>query len=267
MTSSAQSAQSVYQAFLVQLRVLGALFRWEVIQRYGRDNLGFIWLFLEPMIFTLAITGFWSAIKITRFSNLPIVAFALTGYSTILLWRNCAGRCSMALEANTGLLYHRPVRVIDVFLTKILLEVAGATMSFIVLGTLWVSIGWSKPPEDILVLLAGWVLLIWFAAALALIIGALTSLTEIAERLWHPTAYILFPLSGAGYMVDWLSSDFRAFVLWLPMVHCGELIRAGYFGSIVQTHYNVTYVVLVNLLMTALALLLIREASRRIQFR
>ena len=268
MAASTQLGRApLYQALAVQARVLGALFRWEVIQRYGRDNLGFIWLFLEPMIFTLSITALWSAIKISHYSNLPIVAFALTGYSTILLWRNCASRCTMALQSNTGLLYHRPVRAIDVFLTKILLEIAGATMSFVVLGSLWVSIGWADPPEDMLVLLFGWVLLIWFAAALALTIGALTTMSEIFERLWHPTAYILFPLSGAGFMVDWLSKDFQDVVLWLPMVHCGEIIRAGYFGSTIQTHYDVSYVVSANLLLTLFALVSVRAAARRVEFR
>lgn len=254
-------------ALKVQIRVLGALFRWEVIQRFGRDNLGFIWLFLEPMIFTLAITALWSAVEVTHGSSLPIVAFALTGYSTILLWRNCANRCSMAIQAYTGLLYHRPVRVIDVLLTKILLEVAGATISFVVLSALWISIGWANPPEDILVVLAGWVMLIWFAGALALTIGALTSLSEIAERLWHPTAYILFPLSGAGYMVDWLSGDFREVILWLPMVHCTEIIRDGFFGSVVQTHYDMQFVGAASLVMTVLALVLVRVAARRIEFK
>jgi ABC-type polysaccharide/polyol phosphate export permease len=219
------------------------------------------------MIFTLSITALWSAIDLTHASTLPIVAFALTGYSTILLWRNCASRCSMAIQSNTSLLFHRPVRVIDVLLTKILLEVTGATMSFSALGVLWVSLGWSKPPEDILLVLAGWAMLIWFSAALALTIGALTSMTEIAERLWHPTAYILFPLSGAAFMVDWLSGDFQKVILWFPMVHCGELIRDGFFGSTVQTHHDMTYVAVVNLVMTALALLLVRVASRRVEFR
>lgn len=254
-------------ALKVQFRVLGALYRWNVIQRFGRDNLGFIWLFLEPMIFTLAVTALWSAATLTHGSTLPIVAFALTGYSTILLWRNCASRCVLSIQANTGLFYHRPVRVIDVFLTKILLEVVGATMSFIALSILWISIGWSQPPEDILVVLAGWIMLIWFASALAMIVGALTSLSEIAERLWHPTAYILFPLSGAAFMVDWLSSDFQEIILWLPMVHCGELIREGFFGSLVQTHYDMRYVAVVSLVMTAIALVLVNVAARRVEFK
>lgn len=253
-------------ALKVQFRVLHALFLWEVIQRFGRDNLGFIWLFLEPMIFTLAITAFWTAIDLTHGSSLPIVAFALTGYSSILLWRNCANRCVLAIRAYTGLLYHKPVRVLDILLTKIFLEVGGATCSFLVLGVFWTSIGWAAPPDDVLTIVGGWLLLIWFAGAVALIIGAVTSFSEIWERLWHPTAYILFPLSGAGFMVDWLSPRFQHFVLWLPMVHCTELIRAGYFGSIIPTHYDVSYVVVANLVLTVLGLALVHSAARQIEF-
>jgi capsular polysaccharide transport system permease protein len=254
-------------ALRVQIRVIKALYRWEVIQRFGRDNLGFIWLFLEPMIFTIAVTTLWLAIDVTHGSQLPVVEFALTGYSTILLWRNCANRCARAIEASAGLLYHRPIRIIDVFITKALVEVVGASISFLGLSILWIAIGWAKPPENIQVVLGGWVMLIWFGGAVAITIGALTSLTDIAERLWHPLAYILFPLSGAGFMVDWLSTDFQRFILWFPMVHCTEMIRDGFFGSIVSTHYDMGYVAMVSLGLTLFALFLVHVAARRVEFR
>jgi ABC-type polysaccharide/polyol phosphate export permease len=261
------SGADFLRALRVQLRVIGALYRWEVIQRYGRDNLGFLWLFLEPIIFTLAVTALWAAVGAAKESRLPVVAFALTGYASVLLWRNCATRCTLAIQAYMGLLYHRPIRVIDVLLTKVLLEVAGATLSFVALGFLWVSIGWAEPPERLDLVLAGWFMLIWFSTALALTVGALTSLNEIVERLWHPTAYILFPLSGAIFMVDWLAGDFQRFVLWLPMVHCTELIREGFFGSQVHSHYDMTYVAGVSLVGSVLALALVRVASRQLEFR
>lgn len=263
----AATAPSFYRALQAQTRVIGALMMWEVITRYGRDNLGFIWLFLEPMIFTLCVTALWTAIGLSHSLNLPIVAFALTGYSSVLLWRNCASRCSMAIPHNTGLLFHRPVRVLDLLVTKILLEIAGASMSFLGLATLWISIGWAEPPADILKVLGGWLMLAWFGGGLGLIIGALTSFSEIAERLWHPTAYILFPLSGAVFMVDWLSEDFRQIILWLPMVHCVELLREGFFGSVVRTHYDMQYVAAVCLAMTVLGLALVRAAGRKVNFR
>jgi ABC-type polysaccharide/polyol phosphate export permease len=172
----------------------------------------------------------------------------------------------MAIQASTGLLFHKPVRVLDILATRILLEIAGASMSFLALGILWISVGWADLPSDMLKVLGGWAMLAWFSSALALNIGALTSLTEIAERLWHPASYILFPLSGAVFMVDWLADEYRRVILWLPMVHCVELIRDGYFGSLVRTHYDMGYVTVVCLAMTATGLALVRLAGRRLKF-
>jgi ABC-type polysaccharide/polyol phosphate export permease len=68
-------------------------------------------------------------------------------------------------------------------------------------------------------------------------------------------------------MVDWLSGDFQTIILWLPMVHCTEMIRDGFFGSIVQTHYDMRYVAVVSLAMTAIALALVHAAARRVEFK
>ena len=77
----------------VQSRILGSLLMREILTRYGRHNIGFLWLFAEPMMFTLGVTLLWTATKSVHGSDLPITAFALTGYSSVLLWRNMPGRC------------------------------------------------------------------------------------------------------------------------------------------------------------------------------
>src|SRR5687768_17132883 len=76
----------------ISRRVIGALLLRELLTRYGRNNIGFLWLFVEPMIFTLIITALWSATRTIHGSSIPIVAFAVTGYSSLLLWRNMPGR-------------------------------------------------------------------------------------------------------------------------------------------------------------------------------
>ena len=55
----------------MQGRVLGALLIREVITRYGRHNIGFLWLFVEPMLFTLGVTALWTATKSLHGSDLP----------------------------------------------------------------------------------------------------------------------------------------------------------------------------------------------------
>jgi ABC-type polysaccharide/polyol phosphate export permease len=249
----------------LQTRVVAALLMREIITRYGRDNLGFLWLFVEPMTFTIGVTALWSAAGLSHGSSLPIAAFALTGYSSVLLWRNMPSRCAMAIASNKGLLYHNNVRVIDLFITRILLEFAGASISFTVLSTLFIFMNWMSTPVDIMGVLLGWFFLTWFGAALATIIGALTAYSELVDRLWHPAQYLLFPLSGAAFMVEWLPIKFQQLVLILPMVHGVEMLREGYFGSIVRTHYNVSYLFVCCMLMTLIALALARDASRKVE--
>lgn len=256
---------SPVHAIRVQLRVVSALLMREIINRYGRDNLGFVWLFAEPMLFTLGVTALWNGAGMQHGSSIPIVAFAVTGYSAVLLWRNAAHRCSNSIPPNMPLFYHRNVRVLDVFIARITLEIAGASISFVALSALWISLGLMSLPSDTLLALTAWLLLSWYGAALAIIIGALTVYTEVAERFWHPVSYVLFPLSGAVFMVEWLPPDMQKLVLLIPIVHGTEMLREGFFGAAVRTHYDIEYIVGWCLVMTLLGLAMTRDAERRME--
>jgi ABC-type polysaccharide/polyol phosphate export permease len=246
----------------LQLRVLRALLLREVLTRYGRHNIGFLWLFVEPMLFTLGVMTLWTLGGFHNISNLPIVAFALTGYSAVLLWRNMPARCVGAISSNSALMYHRNVRVIDIYLARVLLEAIGATMSFAILSIVFISLEWIAPPEDLVLLAGGWALTACFGSSFAILLGAWSEKSEILEKLWHPAVYILFPLAGAAYLVESLPSKFRDIVMWLPMVHCGEMIRDGYFGSKFTAHYDIGYIIAVTIGMMALGLALERRVSR-----
>jgi len=255
---------SLAQSWRIQRRVIWALLLREILTRYGRHNIGFLWLFAEPMLFTLMVTALWTATKSVHGSSLPIVSFAVTGYSSVLLWRNMPSRCVKALEPNLSLLYHRNVRPIDIFLSRLALEAIGATISFVFLILFFHFLGWLDYPEDILEVVAAWCMLAWFGGSLALFIGALSEQSETVEKLWHPAAYILFPLSGAAFLVDALPVEAQRYVLMLPMVHGVEFLREGYFGSKIIAHYDVGYMALLNTLLTVLGLAQIRKISRTV---
>lgn len=236
----------------------------EILTRYGRHNIGFMWLFVEPMLFTIFVTALWTFIGMHKQSPIPVAAFALTGYSSVLMWRNMPGRCVHAIEPNLALMYHRNVKVIDIFAARLILEAAGATISFMLLAIFFTAIGWMKMPQDILKVIVGWFMLAWFGASLAILLGSLSSKTDLVEKFWTPSAYILFPLSGAAFMVDWLPKAAQEAILWLPMVHGVEMIRDGYFGSTVRTHYDIIYMFAFCIALTALGLASLRIISRNI---
>jgi ABC-type polysaccharide/polyol phosphate export permease len=255
---------SLLQSWAVQRRVIRALFLREVITRYGRHNIGFLWLFVEPMLFTLGVTALWTATGANHGSNLPIVPFAITGYSAVLLWRNMPSRCIGSIQPNLSLMYHRNVKIMDIFLSRLILEGMGATTSFVVLTLVFSFIGWVDLPEDILKVVAGWLMLAWFGMALASFLGALSEQSELVDKFWHPFSYLMFPLSGAGFIVDIVPPAYRDFFLWLPMIHGVEYIRDGFFGSKFIAHYDMGYMAIVNLLLTLLALAQIRTAARNV---
>ena len=256
--------QSLARSWAIQRRVIGALLMREILTRYGRHNIGFLWLFVEPMMFTLGVTALWTFSKATHGSSLPIVAFALTGYSSVLLWRNMPGRCISAIEPNLSLLYHRYVKIIDVYFARLTLEVMGATISFVVLSLFFISIEWLEPPEDVLKIFAAWVMLAWFGGALAIFLGSLAYDSELIDKIWHPASYLLFPLSGAAFLVDALPQAARQFVLYIPMVHGVELLREGYFGSVINAHYNIGYLVGWSAALTLLGLARVRALGKRV---
>lgn len=256
--------QSYGRSAIIQFRVIKALMLREVLTRYGRHNIGLFWLYLEPMLFTIGITILWNGLGLNHGSSLPITAFALTGYSTILLWRNMPNRVIMAVTANTALMYHRNVRVIDLFASRLILEFLSVTSSFIFLTVLFWSTGFLNPPEDLLLLSGAWMMTAWFGASLALFLGAIGEKSELVEKLWHPIAYILFPISGAAVVVDAVPEASRQLMLLIPMVHCTEMIREGFFGSKVVAYYDVGYLFTWNLALTFFGLIIERRLSREI---
>ena len=105
-------------------------------------------------------------------------------------------------------------------------------------------------------------MLTWFGCSLAMLLGALSETNELIEKLWHPASYLLFPLSGAAFIVDALPVRAQEIVLLLPMVHGVEMVREGYFGSDINAHYDWAYMALCNLGLMFFGLLQERRASK-----
>jgi ABC-type polysaccharide/polyol phosphate export permease len=254
--------QNFWRSLGVQRRIIGALMRRELVTRFGRHNLGALWIVAEPMVFTVGVALSWGFREL-KHGGLPVAAFALTGYSSVLTWRNTISHCTSAVRDNNRLMFHRNVKALDVLLSRALLEIGGAAASFWVLSLFFIGINMIAPPEDLLKVFFGWFLLAWFAASAALTLGAGAVFTPLVERIWHPAAYLLFPLSGAAFLADWLTPQLRQIYLIVPMVHGVELLREGYFGGTQRYYYSIPFLVICNLVLTLSGLWLARAADRR----
>ncbi len=255
---------SLYNSACIQGRVIWALLMREIITRYGRHNIGFLWMFVAPMLLISIFVSLAAYNKTTSSSGgFSLVGFAVTGYCAAFLWRNMPGRCINAVEPNLTLMYHRNVKVFDIYVSRIILEAAGESMAFILLSFTFIFLGWMEGPDDILKVLGGWWLLAWFGAAFAITLGSLSEMFKFIEKIWGPFSLLMLSLSGAFFMVDWMPESTQQFLLYLPMIHGTELLREGYFGSAIRAHYDLSYMITCCLCLTLLGLVLIKAAARR----
>jgi capsular polysaccharide transport system permease protein len=236
----------------------------EILDRWGRHNIGFLWMFLEPMIFTLGVMTLWTISGLSHSTSISPVGFAITGYSSVLLWRNMPGRLVGAIKANHTLMHHRNVKIMDIYFSRLILEGMGATMSLIILTLVFCYFGLIKLPDDPCKVILGWLLIAWLGISLAITIGSLSERSELVHILWHPGAYLLIPLSGAAFTVNALPHKFQKVVLYIPMVNGVELVREGFFGSSFHAHYSIPYMVAWCLVLTFIGLGQMTIISRKI---
>lgn len=256
---------SLRQSFIIQSRVIGALLMREVITRFGRKNLGFLWLFVEPLLVTLMIVLLWKFVKADKFSTLNILAFVITGYPLAMMWRNVSRRSIGAISANQSLLYHRNVRVLDTIISRMLLEIAGATIAQILIMGLLILIGWIEQPEDIFYMVIAWILMIFFAIGLGLIICSIAQKFEVFGRIWSTLTFVMLPLSGAFFFVYNLPPQVQEYAKWIPMISGTEMFRHGYFGETIPTYENIQFLIICDLAMILIGLIMVRNFSKGIE--
>lgn len=228
---TAASASTLRRGAAIQANVIGALILRELHTRFGRANIGYLWVFAEPALLAIAVAALHAGEHLRTLGGLRPVPFALVGYGLFITFRSILSRAESLLEANRPLLYHRQVTLFDMLAARALLEGASAVTVLALLIGVAVLTGWSDPPARPAVLLGAALLMIWFSFALSMLVAAAATRSQVFARLLHPLLYLALPLSGAFYVVAWLPGAVRGTVAPVPLVQIFELARHGMFAA------------------------------------
>lgn len=258
---------SFASAWAVQRRVIGALLMREIQARWGRRNLGFAWLFCEPLVFALPVLTMWSLMRHGTDSGVPFLAFMWSGYLPLLMFRHVTGHCLYAVRSGGALFYHRDITPFDVVVARIGLEVIGNLAATALSFYLFYLLGAIHWPYDPSLFLLGVLYMAWWSVSVALIVAAWSERSEIVEHIWPPISYIYMPISGFFFLAQWLPVPVRELALTvMPSLHCYEMIRGGLFGSRLQVFYNLSYLSFVLAVLTLFGLWLLRGVRQYVQF-
>lgn len=247
------------------VKIVGALIMREIITKYGREGIGFLWVIGEPLMFCFGVLIMWSLIKPAYEHGVRIAPFVMTGYMCLLMLRHIISYNIGAVPSNIGLLYHRKISIIHIYMSRNILELAGSTGAFIVVYIILYSMGFVDLPHDVLILYSGWMLLFWLSSGIGIVFSALALMYDVMERVVSLLQYVLVPMTGTFFMISWLPPAAQEAVLWIPIPHTVEMVRAGVFGEFVATHYDPLYPLIWGTALNLLGLLLLRHAQRNLE--
>lgn len=248
----------------IQRRVIGALMIRELVTRFGRENIGFLWIMVEPLLFAVLVGIVWRFMKGPEEHGVSIIAFVATGYIPLTFFRHAVTRSVRIFTVNSSLMYHRQIKVLDFILVRVLIEVIGGTMAFLFIGTILVFLNEFPVPADIGALLAGWLLYCLFTFSLCLIMAPLSEFSDVLEKFVPVVTYVMIPFSGTFNMVSWLTPEAQKVVYLSPFVHAMELLRHGIFGSRIEAHWDISVPLSASLVLTLIGLALCRRVRREL---
>ncbi len=242
--------------------MIGALMLRELNTRFGRDNIGFLWIMAEPLLFAGLVSMVWTVMRGSEENGVSIVALIGSGYLPLTFFRSSVNRSAKVVEANSGLMYHRQVKILDFIFTRVLIEMIGTMMAYVFFGAVLGVLGLFPIPYNLGIMIGGFLLYAFFTLSICLILAPLSEVSELVEKLLPVTTYIMIPFSGTFNMNSWLTPSVRAIMLWSPPANAMEIMRYGLFGPKVTPYYDIPETLAFSTIATLVGLILCRKIRR-----
>lgn len=256
---------SLTTAAEIHARVVWALMLRETKTRYGRMRVGYLWALVEPVVFVGIFFVLFTLGGQTMVSGMPLMPFLITGASTYILFRDSMHESMLAINSNKALLTFPQVKIFDLVLARVLLEIA---THFTAATLLIVLVAFLTGPVEIANPL---VVSLWFISAGVLgfggglVFGSIAALFPTVQHL-VPSLLLrpLFFISGLFFTVDMVPDGVRSISLINPLLHITELIRSAFFAEFDSAYASPEYLIIFILSVVFLGLLIQQVLYKKI---
>ncbi len=256
---------SLAQGLMGQFEVVHALVLRETRTRFGAHRLGYAWALLEPLVMIGTFIGVFLIAHRKSPDGMTLFGFLATGLVPYTLFSNSVAQVANAINGNKPLLFYPKVQVLDLVIARFFLELGTYALVLIVLlGThaLWIQ---EFHIDEPMLVIGGMVLSGLLGSAVGLIFCALAQYSNLADRARGPLIRPLFWVSGIFFTATQVPRGGEA-LLYNPVLHPIEMVRAGWFESYDANLARPGYVLLWILVLGFIGLALERTVRRRLNF-
>ncbi len=208
-----------------------AMFIREALARTMADRMAWFWMLFEP-IALIAMMIFVRTVILGRMRHIDgaeFVPWMIVGMFGFFLVRENMMRPIGAIDANKGLFAYRQVKPIDPVLVRCYLEGLLKTFIFSLFIIAGVLLGIDLVPSAPLEALFIWFSLWCLGLGAGLIFSVLAGLVPEIAKILRIISMPLLILSGVIFPLNFLPRDLLVYVMWNPIVHGLESLRAAFF--------------------------------------
>ncbi|MFV5404554.1 MULTISPECIES: ABC transporter permease [unclassified Acinetobacter] len=202
-----------------------ALLLRELQTRFGQYRLGYLWVFLEPLLTIGIMVVLFGTLMQRTLPGMDYPVFLINGIIPFFMFRTGVTLAISATESNRGLFSYRPVKPIDALLARNVLEFLLKFTAYVAFTAAFVWFGYSISFEHIPELLGYWVLLFLFMTACSLIFIVIGDFSRELNKFLSVFFLILYFLSGILYSIHIVPVEYREYLLYNPLIHIFELMR------------------------------------------
>ncbi len=240
------------------LHVLHALMLRDMRTRFGASLWGYAVIVLWPCVHVFMLIGIYTFQKLAAPLGDSRSLFFATGAVPVLVFQYISREVMKAVIMNRPLTYYPQVKLFDVVLARILVEIVTGFLALLVVSSILVAIGTNPVPSDPFMAMCGYV------AAIVLGIGIGT--INVAIIGFFPgwmIGYALFSIimyisSGVMFLPSYMPDKIYYWMKYNPALQCAEWVRSAYYPYAgIQVDY--LYVIMFGLTAMSVGLLLIKH--------
>lgn len=222
---------------MIQIVILNALILREIKTRVGAYQFSYLWVLAEPLAHVVILSIIFGIRSRTTSSGVEFPVFLATGIIPYLLFRSMVTRSMSTVDGNRALFSYRQVKPFDTLAARFILETAIYSAVFV---TFMVGAGWlgfdvsvANPLPVLLAFLSLGLLGLGIGAGACVLNTTSPDAAQFVPMVLRP----LFFVSGIFFSAESVPAEYRAWLLWNPILHALEIIRGGYFHAI-GVHYG-----------------------------
>ena len=229
--SSMKQTSKRISAFNQFTSVIFALFLRELKTRFGDRRFGAFWVIAEPLIHVCFYLVLFVVIRSRMMPQVPFALFLITGLIPYFIFQHTVTGLMSCIDANKALFAYRPVKPIDAYLTRVILEVIiySTVFAVIIFG-----FGFFMDLDIIiyhpLKFLGIFSILIVMGFSFGVGASLLVDVLPTAKIIIKVSMMPLYFLSGIMYPLWSIPAEFLHYLQYNPILHLIELLRESYFS-------------------------------------